>query len=138
MDVWLISGIAVLAALIGGLVGGGVGYMGASALYDRIVRRVEIEATAARVTAPVRVDLEVRTPRLTPISVPVEAELVQATPNVELVARMLQETPDLGVRQIARILGVAPATAQSYVVKGLRVAAMVDGGPPNLVVAERE
>lgn len=115
--------LAFFAVLCGGI-GGAVGYAAARLTYDRISRYVEVEvdvqAVAARIVAPVQIDLHVTVPELAAISVPVEAELVANTPNLELTRRLLEEAPQLGPRALSRILRCSTSTAQTYYVQSLK------------------
>jgi hypothetical protein len=119
--------VAILAAfaVICGATGGAIGYIVSRAAYERIQRFVEVEVdvqtVTARIVAPVQVDLQVNVPNMAPISVPVEAELVNSTPNVELTRRLLDEAPQLGPRALARIFQCAPSTAQTYYVQSAKV-----------------
>jgi len=143
LDLIFVALTYALAGVIGGLVGGALGYAGARAIYDRIVRNVmiEIEATAATITAPVIVDLRLHVPDLEPISVPVEAEIVNATPNVELTRRLLDEAPQLGPRALARIFQCSTSTAQTYYVQSAKTngtpVTPADGQALNLIATEQ-
>lgn len=119
----LIALLALFAILCGGI-GGAIGYLASRAAYERIQRFVEVEvdvqAVAARIVAPITVDLRVNQPTLEPISVPVEAELINSTPNIEMTRRLLDEAPQLGPRALARIFQCSPSTAQTYYVQSSR------------------
>lgn len=136
-DLLVLTLLAIVASCIGGMVGGSLGYAGARAIYDRIVRDVlvEIETTTATITAPVVVDLRINQPTLEPISVPVEAELVGASTNLDLTRRLLEEAPQLGPRALSRILQCSTSTAQTYYVQSLKQvgASVVPDAPLDLV-----
>jgi hypothetical protein len=108
--------VMVVGMIVAGIVGGAVGYAGAWAIIRRVERDVvvTVQPQTARVVASVQVDLRVNVPKLEAISVPVETQLVQSTPNVELCRRILQEAPTVGQRALARILAVSPSTAATY------------------------
>jgi hypothetical protein len=120
---WLIP-LSAICALIGALIGGALGYAGARLIYDRVIRsvEVEVECAAARIVAPVTVELSLKVPNLAPISVPVEAEIVTPLGNVELTRRIIEEAPAIGPRALARIFQISTSTAQTYYVQSLKPA----------------
>lgn len=116
MDDLTWAALLAVSMVTAGMIGGAVGYAGAWAIIRRVERDVivRVEPQTARIVAPVQVDLRVNVPKLEAISVPVETELVQSTPNVELTRRLLKEVPAVGQRALARILEVSPSTAATY------------------------
>jgi hypothetical protein len=136
----LLTGFAVVC----GALGGAIGYTGARLTYARITRYVEVEvevqAVAARIVAPVQIDLRVNVPTMEPICVPVEAEIVNHTPNVELTRRLLDEAPQLGPRALSRIFQCSTSTAQTYYVQSAKAggANVTPAEPLNLIATEAQ
>lgn len=113
--------VVVGMTLIAGLVGGAVGYAGASAAWRRGVKAVDVElevdAQVIQRTVQARIPVTFDVPAVH-LKVPVEIETVQPVGSkAELAAKILAEAPAMGVREMARILDVSPSTASGYMAK---------------------
>ena len=112
----LLCATVILAALIGGVTAGTV----VAILASR--RQITVKPVADDVlTVPVQlrtdpVTLRVMVNRPEPITV--EVQPVAAEDRADIAARIIQETGgQIGPRSLARILNVAPSTAQAYINK---------------------
>jgi hypothetical protein len=127
------------AALLGGIIGGGIGMMAAVELirFGDSKRRVRIEVEAepvtARVTAPavVNVPVTLHIPPIEPLTVPI---VMAAQPSArELAERILAAVPDMGPTSLAEIVGCSKSTAHA-IIQEWRAA----HGTPDVDVPERE
>ena len=113
--------VVVGLTLIAGMVGGAVGYAGASAAWRRGVKAVdvdlEVDAQVIQRSVQAKIPVTFDVPPVR-IVVPVEIETVQPVGSkAEMAAKILAEAPAIGVREMARILDVSPSTASGYMSK---------------------
>jgi hypothetical protein len=112
----LLFAVVVLAALIGGTTAGAV-----VATYTNRRQITVRPVSDGPLTVPVQlqadpVALRIMVSRPEPVTV--EVQPVPAEDRADIAARIIQETQgQIGPRALARILNVAPSTAQAYVQK---------------------
>jgi hypothetical protein len=110
----LLAAVALVAG-IGAAGGAWLTLRVAEHVRQRVVVEVEARLITARVTAPAEVKIPVRLvlPELDPVTVPIVTAPVPSTR--ELAEKVLAETPEIGARGLARIVGCAVSTAHGII-----------------------